>query len=84
MFTNIMSEKYIPRLQISKIRSFVFRKHKKKIIKNKEIKFVFVELRGEKKLKELNQYMRRQRDSERGRRWVKGCTAHAVLSTTRN
>jgi hypothetical protein len=66
MFTNFISEKYVSRLQISRRRSFVSRKHEKKKIKNKEIKFVFVELRGEKNFKGIKPvYEKKTRLGER-------------------
>jgi hypothetical protein len=51
-----------------------------KITKNKKkIKFVFVELRGERKVKESNQYSRGKQDLERREKWVRVCTADAGL-----
>jgi hypothetical protein len=45
----------------------------------KKIKFVVVELRGERKVKESNHYSRGKQDLERRKRWVRGCTADAGL-----
>jgi hypothetical protein len=72
MFTKHYSyKKNFPHLQISRRSSFVSRKQEKKT-NNKEIKFVVVELRGERKVDESNQYKRGKQNSERGgKRWKK-------------